>query len=80
MAFTSLRARKDGPWAPISSIKSLSLSTYSENIILDSNKVIALQGGWDTSFISNSFYTTIKGSITIANGKMIVENPASLVE
>jgi beta-glucanase (GH16 family) len=47
--------------------------TYDENIILDFDEVIALQGGWDTNFTSNSSYTTISGSITITNGKMTIE-------
>jgi hypothetical protein len=48
--------------------------TYNENIILDLDQVITLQGGWDTSFTSCSSYTTIHGSITITNGTMIIEN------
>jgi hypothetical protein len=47
--------------------------TYNENIILDFNEVITLQGGWDTNFTSNSSYTAINGSITITNGKMTIE-------
>jgi hypothetical protein len=47
--------------------------TYNEDIILDFDELIFLQGGWDTNFTSNSSYTTIDGSITITNGKMIVE-------
>ncbi len=45
-----------------------------ENIVLDSNEEILLEGGWDTNFTSNSSCTTINGSITITNGTMIIEN------
>jgi hypothetical protein len=47
---------------------------YNENIILDFDHMILLQGGWDTNFASCPSYTTIQGSITITNGKMIIEN------
>jgi hypothetical protein len=47
---------------------------YDENIILNSNQVIFLQGGWDTNFTSNSSFTTINGSLTITNGTMTLEN------
>ena len=47
--------------------------TYHENLILDSPNVIFLQGGWDASFTENSSQTTINGSITIIDGKIIIE-------
>ena len=47
--------------------------TYNENIVLNFNELITLEGGWDTNFTSNASYTTINGSITITNGTMIVE-------
>jgi hypothetical protein len=46
---------------------------YTENIILDVDEEIMLEGGWDTNFTSSSSYTTINGSITITHGTMIVE-------
>ena len=47
--------------------------TYIEDILLDFSQVVTLQGGWDTNFTSNSSFSTIQGSITITNGKMIIE-------
>jgi hypothetical protein len=48
--------------------------TYNENVILDDSKEITLKGGWDTTFTSNSSYTTIDGSIMITNGTMTPKN------
>ncbi len=60
--------------ASAASIIKITQETYNENIILDFDQVIALQGGWDTNFTSNTSYTTIQGSITITNGTVILEN------
>jgi uncharacterized protein YbdZ (MbtH family) len=46
---------------------------YSEEVILDEPKVLTLKGGWDTDFLSNSSYTVINGSVTIADGTLIPE-------
>jgi hypothetical protein len=46
--------------------------TYNENVILDLNKTITLEGGWDTSFTTDSGQTTINGSLTVSNGKVII--------
>ncbi len=72
LCFTSIQ---DG----IDSVESVTVievtqETYNENIILDFDQVITLQGGWDTNFTSCLSYTTIQGSITITNGTMILEN------
>jgi hypothetical protein len=48
--------------------------TYNEDIIMDLDQEITLQGGWDTSFASIFSDTTIQGSITITNGTLILEN------
>ncbi len=56
------------------SIIKITQETYNENIILDFDEEITLQGGWDADFTSNSSYTSINGSITITNGTMIIEN------
>ena len=56
------------------SIIKITQETYNENIILDLDEEITLEGGWDTNFTSNSSYTTIQGSITITHGPMILEN------
>jgi hypothetical protein len=55
------------------SIIEITEGTYNENIVLDVDQEITLQGGWDTNFTSSSSYTTINGSITITNGTMIFE-------
>jgi len=61
-------------YASAPSIIKITQETYTENIILDFNRVTILQGGWDTNFTSNPSSTTIDGSITITNGTMIIEN------
>ena len=60
--------------ASVSSLIRITQENYSENIILNLDQVITLQGGWDTSFSSISSSTTIQGSITITHGMMILEN------
>jgi hypothetical protein len=45
--------------------------TYNEDIILDVDEEIILEGGWDVGFTSDSFYTTVKGSIRITHGRII---------
>jgi hypothetical protein len=55
------------------SIIEITEGTYNENIVLDFDEEITLQGGWDANFTSSESYTTIKGSITITNGTMILE-------
>jgi hypothetical protein len=47
--------------------------TYDENVTLGAPKVLILDGGWNAEFTSNSFYTTIQGSLTIRNGTMTLE-------
>ena len=56
------------------SIIKITEGTYNENIILDFDEEMMLQGGWNADFTSNSSYTTIDGSLTITNGTMIIEN------
>jgi hypothetical protein len=55
------------------SLIKITQETYNENIILDVDEEIPLQGGWDTNFTSSSSYTIINGSITITHGTMIFE-------
>jgi hypothetical protein len=55
------------------SIIEITQGPFAENIILDFDEEIMLEGGWDTNFTSCSSYTTINGSITITNGTMIFE-------
>ena len=47
--------------------------TYAENIVFSGPKFFSLRGGWDLAFTSSSSYTVIQGSMTISNGKVIVE-------
>jgi YD repeat-containing protein len=56
------------------SIMRITQENYIENIVLNSEQAIMLEGGWDTNFTSCSSYTTIDGSITITNGTIIIEN------
>ena len=46
--------------------------TYPEDVVLDVNQLMALEGGWDTGFTSCSSYTVISGSLTIVDGTMII--------
>ena len=46
---------------------------YTEDIVLDFDEEVTLDGGWDTNFAGSSSYTTIEGSITITHGTMILE-------
>jgi len=48
--------------------------TYNEDVVLDFNETIYLEGGWDTAFTTNLGQSTINGSLTISNGKVIVRN------
>jgi hypothetical protein len=55
-------------------IINITQETYHENVVLNSPKELTLQGGWDATFTTNQSYTIIDGSLTISNGKVIVEN------
>jgi len=46
--------------------------TYDESIVLDESKALTLQGGWDSTFTTQSSYTTVN-SITISNGTVVVD-------
>jgi hypothetical protein len=60
--------------ASTQSIIEITEETYAEDVVLDFNQKITLNGGWDTGFTSSSSYTTIIGSIMVTNGTMILEN------
>ncbi len=48
---------------------------YDESeVIFDSPEEVRVQGGWNTDFTPGSSYTTIHGSMTIADGTVIIEN------
>jgi hypothetical protein len=55
------------------SIINVTQETYTENIVFNSPKYFSLRGGWDLTFTNPSSYTVIQGSLTISNGKLIVE-------
>ena len=59
--------------APGPSIIEITQETYNETIVLDVDKEIILEGGWDTDFTTCSSYTTINGSMTITHGTIIIE-------
>jgi pectin methylesterase-like acyl-CoA thioesterase len=46
--------------------------TYDESIVLDKSKALTLQGGWDSTFTTQSSYTAVN-SITISNGTIAVD-------
>ena len=46
--------------------------TYNESIVLNEPKALALQGGWDSTYTTQSSYTTVN-SITISNGTIAVD-------
>lgn len=71
---TSLQAIINGA-APNDTIR-LPAITYSENIVMDrSGTSLTLSGGWnDYSFVSQTGFTSVQGSLTIANGTLILEN------
>jgi len=46
--------------------------TYDESLVLNESKALTLQGGWDSTFTTQSSYTTVN-SITISNGTVFVD-------
>ena len=52
----------------------ISEGNYNEDVTLYASKVIILQGGWDSIFTTQSSYTTVKGSMTIGDGKIKLRN------
>jgi hypothetical protein len=55
------------------SVINVSQETYTENIVFSSPKFFTIWGGWDLTFTNSSSYTVIQGSMTIIDGKLIVE-------
>lgn len=59
------------------SVINLTQETYAESIVFSSPsspKFFTLRGGWDSGFTSCTSDTEIQGSMTISDGKVIVEN------
>ncbi|GAB7026931.1 choice-of-anchor D domain-containing protein [Geotalea toluenoxydans] len=54
----------------------LPITTYVENVVMNQvGKSLTLSGGWaDYSFLSQTGFTNLQGSLTIANGTLILEN------
>ena len=48
--------------------------SFSENLNLNRNISVTLKGGYNSSYSSNSGYTTLHGILTIGNGSLTVEN------
>jgi hypothetical protein len=55
------------------SVINVTEETYTENIVFSSPKFFTLWGGWDLTFNNCSSYTVIQGSMTISQGKVIIE-------
>jgi hypothetical protein len=52
----------------------LSGNTSTGNLLLDQNKTVKLQGGFDCGFTSNPGATIINDKMTIKDGKATIEN------
>ena len=60
-------------WAYTGSAIKVLQGTYDEDILVDQAKNLALLGGWDSTFTTQSAFTVIVGSMTISSGKITVE-------
>ncbi len=49
-------------------------ATYNENITVNAAQTIYLEGRWNSTFTTDVPDTAIHGSLTISNGRLIVEN------
>ena len=58
--------------ASVPSIIKITQETYDEDVVLDVNQMVTLEGGCNTSFTSCLSYTIIRGSMTIADGTTII--------
>ena len=61
------------------SAESLGMTTiaqdaYDEDVIMDYPKVLALQGGWNSTFTTCPSNTRVPGSLTIKDGQLVLEN------
>ena len=66
--FTTVQRAIDS--AQTFTIINISQETYNENVVLDEAKVLAAQGGWDSTFTNCLSWTTINGSLTISDGRL----------
>lgn len=51
----------------------IALETYGESLVLDESKALTLQGGWNSTFTTQSGNSTLN-SMTISGGTVTVEN------
>jgi len=58
--------------ASTGSVILIAQGTYDESIVLNEPKALTLQGGWDSTFTTQSSYTTVN-SIIISNGTVVAE-------
>jgi len=69
--YTTIQAGLD--WAYTGSNIKVLQGTYNEDLLVDQSKNLALLGGWDAAFTSQSSFTVIVGSMTISSGRITVE-------
>ncbi len=55
------------------SVINVTQETYTGDIVFSSQKFFTLWGGWDLTFTDCTSNTVIQGSMTISNGKVIVQ-------
>jgi hypothetical protein len=49
-------------------------TVFTEDLFIDLNKLVLLEGGYDCSYSNNTGVTTINGNVTISNGTLIIQN------
>jgi hypothetical protein len=47
---------------------------FNEDLVLDNNTAIILEGGYDSGYATNAGYSTLHGSLTIGSGALTAEN------
>ena len=54
-------------------LKISSDSVFSENVVIDQDTDLAIQGGWSPDFVQKTGSTSIQGSLTVQKGTVTVE-------
>ena len=49
-------------------------SEFVEDLTFSLPVTVILKGGYDCAYTENSWYTTVKGSITVSGGPLVMEN------
>jgi len=70
--YTTIQGATDA--ADSGSIIKIAEGTYDEDLILETSNNLTLQGGWDSTFTTQSSNTTIRGSFVISNGNVRTRN------